>query len=128
MSPSARYWLAQLPGYAIGAIVLAGAMLLLGLPAWIAATVMALLVVKDVALYPLARRALAAPPASGAGSLVGARALVVAELAPEGKVRLGHELWRARTAREHAPIAAGRAVRVEDVSGLTLVVAPDDAG
>jgi membrane-bound serine protease (ClpP class) len=83
------------------------------------------MVLKDVAFYPLARRALAAPPWHGAESLLGQRGVVVAALEPEGKVRIGHELWRARA---DTPIAAGCAVRVEAVRGLTLVVAPDARG
>lgn len=125
MSPSSRYWIAQLPGYAVAAIVLSLATLF-GLPVWAAVAMLAVLVVKDALFYPWARRALAAPPAAGAGSLLGARGVVVIALDPEGKVRVGHELWRARTARAHAPLAAGSAVRVEDVSGLTLVVQPAD--
>jgi membrane protein implicated in regulation of membrane protease activity len=128
MSPAARYWLAQLPGYAIGAIVLGAASVFLHLPAWLAAVLFAGMVLKDVAFYPIARRALAAPPWHGAESLVGQRGVVVNALDPEGKVRIGHELWRARATRATAPIAAGCAVRVESVSGLTLVVAPDARG
>jgi membrane protein implicated in regulation of membrane protease activity len=52
---------------------------------------------------------------------------VIVALEPEGKVRVNNELWRARTARAHAPLPAGRGVRVEDVSGLTLVVVPDES-
>jgi membrane protein implicated in regulation of membrane protease activity len=128
MSPAARYWLAQLPGYAIGAILLSAASHFFALPGWLAALLFAGMVLKDVAFYPLARRALAAPPWHGAESLLGQRGVVVAALEPEGKVRIGHELWRARAARADAPIAAGRAVRVEAVRGLTLVVAPDARG
>jgi membrane protein implicated in regulation of membrane protease activity len=127
VSPSARYWIAQIPGYLVGGIVLFVAVWF-GLPGWAALAMFALLVLKDAVFYPWALRALAAPPTAGAESLRGARGVVVVALEPEGKVRVGHELWRARTAREHAPLAEGRAVRVEDVSGLTLVVAPDDAG
>jgi membrane protein implicated in regulation of membrane protease activity len=124
VSPSARYWVSQVPGYLVGGIVLWGATYF-GLPPLAALAMFAVLVVKDLLLFPWARRALAAPPAAGAGSLLGARGVVVVALEPEGKVRVGHELWRARTARAHAPLAVGRTVRVEDVSGLTLVVAPD---
>jgi membrane-bound serine protease (ClpP class) len=58
---------------------------------------------------------------TGAEALIGERAAVVAPLSPEGTVRLRGELWRARSA---VPAAAGEAVRVAGVDGLTLEVEP----
>jgi membrane protein implicated in regulation of membrane protease activity len=121
---STRYWLAQLPGYAISAAVLVAAWEWFGLPAWLALLIFALVVAKDVALYPLARKALDSPARSGAGALLGVRAVVVERLAPEGRVRVGSELWRAE-ARSGADIEVGQEVRVEAVHGLVLRVRPE---
>jgi membrane protein implicated in regulation of membrane protease activity len=58
-------------------------------------------------------------PAVGVESLVGMRATVVTPCRPEGRVRLGGELWQGRCA-EGAD--QGDSVEVVAVEGLTLVV------
>lgn len=65
-------------------------------------------------------------PITGASAMVGARGVAVTGLDPEGEVRVGGELWKARTARP--PIAAGSAVRVAAVNDLTLLVEPAQEG
>lgn len=122
MSASARYWLAQAPGWVAAALILAAAWMSFGLPGWVALALLALLVAKDVALYPLSRRALESPPVMGTGALLGRRALVVQRLEPEGRVRVAHEVWRARVPSKEAPVDAGHHVRVEAVEGLVLRV------
>jgi membrane-bound ClpP family serine protease len=90
-----------------------------------AALVLGLWILKDLALFPVLR--VAYEPAGGSGgaeNLIGALGTVSAELAPEGWVRIGAERWRARVAREHAPVAVGAAVRVAAVEGLLLRVEP----
>jgi membrane-bound serine protease (ClpP class) len=59
---------------------------------------------------------------TGAEGLLGERAEVIQELAPNGRVRLRGEIW---SARSDTAAAVGEAVRVADVDGLTLVVEPD---
>lgn len=128
MSASTRYWLAQVPGWVAAGLILAAAWLSFGLPGWAALALLALLVAKDVALYPLSRRALESPPQTGAGALVGRRALVVERLEPEGRVRVAHEVWRARVPAAEAPVDAGLHVRVEGVNGLLLRVRREPEG
>lgn len=55
----------------------------------------------------------------GAETLVGRRAIVATACMPEGQVRVAGELWRAHC---RAGAAAGDAVVVREVDGLTLVV------
>ena len=65
---------------------------------------------------------------AGPEALVGAIADVVSPCRPEGQVRLGSELWRARCAEGAGP---GERVRIASLEGLTLVVQPlerPDAG
>jgi membrane-bound ClpP family serine protease len=91
----------------------------------VAALVLGLWILKDLALFPVLR--VAYEPAGGSGgaeNLVGALGTVSSELAPEGWVRIGAERWRARVAREHAPLAVGASVRVTAVEGLLLRVEP----
>ena len=64
----------------------------------------------------------------GAEALVGAEAVVVTPLRPDGQVRISGELWRARC-EDGADV--GERVRVVRVDGLTLEVAaaaPSPAG
>ena len=55
----------------------------------------------------------------GAEALVGRRAIVAAECAPDGQVRVAGELWRARC---RAGAAVGDEVVVTEVDGLLLHV------
>jgi membrane-bound serine protease (ClpP class) len=58
---------------------------------------------------------------TGAGGLVGLRAVALSRLAPDGSVRLGDEIWRAVAT---SPVDAGTAVEITAVEGLTLRVRP----
>jgi len=58
---------------------------------------------------------------TGAGGLVGLRAVALSRLAPDGSVRLGDEIWRAVAT---SPVDAGAAVEITAVEGLTLRVRP----
>jgi membrane-bound ClpP family serine protease len=77
-------------------------------------------VLKDIALYPLVRRAYERRSGGGADALLGALATARDRLDPEGYVRVGHELWRARLREGVAE--RGASLRVLAVRGLTLVV------
>ena len=57
----------------------------------------------------------------GAEALVGIEGVALGALEPDGQVRVGGEIWGARST---APIAAGGCARVAAVEGLTLVVEP----
>ena len=129
-SIATRYWLAQLPGWILAALVLGAAWRFFGLPGWAVLAGLALFVVKDVALYPLSRRALESPPHTGSGALLGARGVTQDGLSGggEGRVRIGAEVWRAELCDGAGPLAAGSRVRVEAVRGLVVHVrAEDDA-
>jgi membrane protein implicated in regulation of membrane protease activity len=60
--------------------------------------------------------------------LIGARAIAQQELAPEGYVRVGAELWRARLRDPGGRAAAGTALRVCAVRQLQLQVEPEGGG
>jgi membrane-bound serine protease (ClpP class) len=66
-------------------------------------------------------RALYRVPTTGTSGMVGQIAVVRTPLAPEGQVAVQGELWRA--VAQDGPIAAGEAVTVVGVDGLTLTVA-----
>jgi membrane protein implicated in regulation of membrane protease activity len=121
-----RYWLFQLPG----ALVVTGLLVLLvhwwDLSPRLAAAFLAIWVLKDLALYPFVRKAYEPRSGGGADALVGALATARDRLDPEGYVRVGHELWRARV--RGGPVEQGRSVRVVEVRGLTLLVEDAEDG
>jgi len=121
----ARYLAFEAPSWVLLGVVLAVLMRGWGLTLPVAALVLGLWVLKDLALFPVLR--IAYEPGGGSGgveNLIGALATVSAELAPEGWVRIGAERWRARVSRQHAPVPVGAAVRVVAVEGLLLRVEP----
>jgi membrane-bound serine protease (ClpP class) len=69
----------------------------------------------------LATRAMRHPIATGAQSMIGATAEVVADFTGKGRVRYGGELWNARS---EAALHAGQSARIVKVEGLTLWVEP----
>jgi membrane-bound serine protease (ClpP class) len=84
-------------------------------------------IVLSVGVLLLGRLALAAqrqPPVTGAGALIGQQAQARSALArgAPGFVAVHGELWQATA---DVPVEAGEFVRVTEVNGLTLTVAPD---
>ncbi len=58
--------------------------------------------------------------------MVGARGVAEDRLAPSGYIRVRGELWQTEVMGGDPPIEKGASVRVREVSGLTLLVQPDD--
>ncbi len=120
-----KYALLQIPSLA--AVVL-GLLLLrqyVEIPAWLCWASVAGWAAKDIALYPLTWKAYDSSPAGDRFSLVGERGVAREQLNPAGHVRVRGALWRAQTAAGARPVAAGEAVRVRAVRGLTLIVEPE---
>ena len=117
-----RYYLFQVPGWALTAVLVAVLHASLGLPVWVALTVLGVVVLKDVIFYPFLRRAYQLE-ASGAARLVGLRGVARDTLDPTGYVYVNGELWRARTEPAAAAIPAGVEVRVVQGNRMTLTVA-----
>jgi membrane protein implicated in regulation of membrane protease activity len=115
-----RYWLFQLPGFVAVAALLVALVHWWGLAPRLAALFLGLWVLKDLALYPFVRKAYEPRSGGGADALVGSLATASDRLDPDGYVRVGHELWRARVRGGAAE--KGAPVRVLEVRGLTLVV------
>ena len=73
--------------------------------------------------YRLGSRALRKKPVVGLSDMVGIRGEVVKTLAPEGTVRIGSELWDAKTTGQE--IEEGQGVIVVKRDGLKLTVRKD---
>lgn len=129
MTTATRYVLYQIPGIFVCALILAVVWRATAWPTSWAAFLLVLWIVKDAAVYPLVRDAYERSDADHGGGLVGRNAEVVEALAPDGRVRVRGELWRARVRPEAADaveaVAPGTIVRIEDVQGLRLIVSAE---
>jgi membrane protein implicated in regulation of membrane protease activity len=124
MSTFARYMLFQIPGYSVFVLLAFWLWSRTGWPWWMLFVAAVCWIVKDVVLYPLVREAYSPKTPTGAERLVGAAGVVQAPLAPEGRIRIGGENWRARSC-DGGRVAAGSGVVVIAADGLTLVVRAD---
>jgi membrane protein implicated in regulation of membrane protease activity len=116
------FYLAPFAVGALAAVVaaLAGAGAALQLLAFLAATVAVFGVIR-----PIARRHLTTPVAlrTGTAALVGTDALVVESVDHlGGSVRIGGEVWSARTYLEDEAFAPGTRVHVMEIRGATALV------
>jgi membrane-bound ClpP family serine protease len=93
-----------------------------GIPAWLIATILAVWILKDVALFPKVWRAYAFFDNTPNKTLVGLEATVVFSLDPSGYVRIQGELWKAELRNPNSAAQRGDQTRVVDIKGTTLMV------
>jgi membrane protein implicated in regulation of membrane protease activity len=122
-SPAVRYVLLQVPGWIMVALGALGLWAWNLVPGWLAAGIVTVWLVKDLALYPVVRRAFG-PSEAAADRVVGETALAIERLDPRGYVRLRGELWRAELLNRDLSVEAGEPVVVVRAEGLTLLVSP----
>ncbi|WP_457752655.1 NfeD family protein [Thermococcus sp.] len=89
-------------------------------PLSLSVTVIALLVIKDIAIVPSFGQILRKKAEVGIEALIGKEAVVVEDLTPEGIVKIGNEYWRAECINGKAK--AGERVKVVRTKGLKLLV------
>jgi len=112
--------------FAVGAVLAAGADSAIdGLAAWIVFFVTSILALT--ALRPLVVTHLQSGPAlrTGAAALVGKRGVVLERISNhqgEGRVRVEHEVWTARSLDEDQVIEVGTQVEIVDIKGATALV------
>jgi membrane-bound ClpP family serine protease len=123
-SPLAKYLILQIPGWIFASLVLGFLVHRDDLSLRTGGILFALWIVKDFVLFPIVRVGYESGDPGGTDSLLGALGTARERLDPEGYVRVGSELWRARIAEGVAPVEPGAAVRVIDVHELTLHVEP----
>ena len=116
-----RYFLFQLPG----TVILISIMLLLqyyiGFDWFIFWIILIAWVMKDIIMFPFIWRSYDAGNNSSTLDMKGKVADVTRKLDPEGYVRIGGELWRARL-MEDSVAEAGNKVKIEERDGLLLRV------
>ena len=77
-----------------------------------------------IIIYWMGSRALGRKPAVGPEAIVGSKGRVVSPLEPEGLIKIGAELWRAKSSGER--IDVGKEVTVVEQDCTMLVVRPSD--
>ena len=119
LAPWQRYWLYQLPGIAIVAALTALAAQWLSLPPWACVVATSLWIAKDAVLYPAVKESYRAAGPTGPAALIGSLGTVRDALDPIGLIKIGPELWKAKSS---SFAAAGDVVRVVGFTGMTLLV------
>ena len=120
-----RYALLQIPFTALLVIVLILIRKWVDLPIWLVCVLVALLVIKDIALYPLVWQAYDPDSPALSNQMEGARGIAIEDLHPTGYVEIGAERWRAEVIGGGAAIRRGQRIRVCEIRGLTLLVQLD---
>ena len=119
-----RYTLYQIPEW----VLAAGAALLLYrwgvLTGWTGVLLVAAVMAKDAALYPLLRTAYESDARAAIDHLIGLSGVAVEPLAPHGYVRVRGELWRSEATTTGREIRRGHSVTVHAVRGTMLLVRP----
>jgi membrane protein implicated in regulation of membrane protease activity len=123
--PFAKYLLVEVPEWILAGLIAVLLHRWLGLSPVVAALLVALWIGKSIVQYRSVRDAFVAQGRSPREDLVGRTGVVVKPLRPVGMVRVGGELWRAEPASPGASLSPGRRVRVAEVRGLTLRVAEE---
>lgn len=120
-----RYALLQIPFTALVIIVLILLRKWVDLPLWFICGLVAFLVIKDIAMFPLVWRAYDPDDPALTNTMQGARGIALNDLHPSGYVEIGAEKWQAEVLEGGPPIRRGQRVRVDGIRGLTLLVRPD---
>ena len=94
-------------------------------PLWLLIVVMVAWAAVAVIFYRMGSRALMRQPVVGLPAMVGSKGRVVSPLEPEGIIRIGGELWRAKSVG--GKIDVGDEVIVEGHDRIKLIVAKSDA-
>ena len=120
-----RYALLQIPFTALVAVVLILLRERLNLPIWFVCALVALLIIKDIALYPFVWRAYDPETPALTNQMEGAQGIAIEDLHPTGYVEIGAERWQAEVSGDGPSIRRGQRVRVNGIRGLTLLVQLD---
>ena len=120
-----RYALLQIPFTALVIVVLILLRKWVNIPIWFICALVALLVIKDIALYPFVWRAYDPESPALTNQMEGAQGIAIEDLHPIGYVEIGAERWQAEVTGDGPSIRRGQRVRVQGIRGLTLLVQLD---
>jgi membrane protein implicated in regulation of membrane protease activity len=117
-----RYALLQIPFTALLIVVLILMRKWVDLPLWFVCGLIALSVIKDIALFPLVWMSYDPDSPVLTNRMEGTRGIAIDDLHPSGYVEIGAELWQAEVLGGSPSIRRGQRVRVSGIRGLTLLV------
>ncbi|MGD9488039.1 MAG: NfeD family protein [Calditrichaceae bacterium] len=117
-----RYVFLQIPGIVILSTILFAAGEWIAYPVWINIAIISLWLIKDVLLFPHVWHSYDPSRPARSNNLIGGKGITNERLNPEGMIRVGGELWRARLSDEAKPVEKGEHVIIKEVQGLVLIV------
>jgi membrane-bound ClpP family serine protease len=121
-----KYILLQLPVIVLLPMILLIIRHWVDIPVWLIWGLVALLVIKDIIMFPIVWRAYEQSHPGDPTSIIGMRGIAKDRLAPTGYIRVHGELWQAEARGDASPIEKGKGVRVVGIEGLTLLVRQED--
>jgi len=121
-----KFILLQLPLVVLLPLVLFFIRKWVAIPLWLIWGLVALLVIKDIIMFPRVWRSYDQSRPGDPTSIVGRQGIAKDRLAPTGYIQVRSELWRAEVMEGCAPIEKGKGVRVMGIEGLTLLVQSED--
>ena len=119
-----RYFLLQLPGIFFIAALIILLYLIKAVSFKVIWIVLAVWVIKDIALYPLVWKSYDLSSNSGKYQMIGQQGVALEAINPTGYVMVKGESWSARLKNKKSVIRKDEPVYVSDVQGLTLIVRP----
>lgn len=120
-----RYVLLQLPALAVFSVIVIWLQIWLQFPQILIYLLITLWMVKDVVMFFFVWPAYDQSNRPAIGRIHDEMGITVEKLAPEGYIRIGSELWRARLLDDQSVLASEMKVRVIKHEGLTLIVVPE---
>ena len=121
----AKFILLQIPLLVLLPVVLYFIRQWVDIPIWLIWGLVALLIIKDIIMFPIVWRSYDQSHPEDPTSIIGMRGIAKDRLAPTGYIQVRSELWRAEVREGCSPIANGKGVRVVGIDGLTLIVQPE---
>jgi len=121
-----KYILLQLPIIVLLPLVLLFIRQWVDIPVWLIWGLVALLIIKDIIMFPRVWRSYDQSRPGNPTSIIGMRGIAQDRLAPTGYIQVRSELWRAEVMEGRSPIANGKGVRIVGIEGLTLIVQAED--
>jgi len=121
-----KYILLQLPLIVLLPLFLFFIRQWVNIPVWIIWGMVALMVIKDIIMFPRVWRSYDQSHPGKGIFIVGMRGTATERLAPTGYIQVRSELWRAEVIEGGFPIEKGERVRVMGIDGLTLLVQRED--
>jgi membrane-bound ClpP family serine protease len=121
-----KYTLLHLAELAVVILLVIVAGHYIAVPRWLAFTIPAVWLAKDLALFPMVWRSYASGDNDPVRQLIGLEAIVADDLDPVGYVRVRGELWRAEVRNSQSLAKRGDRMKVVDVRRMTLIVERDD--